>query len=284
VRILVGVDLDAGGHEWLIDRAAVWAGRLRGTIDLVYFRGSDAERPDQRSRLEALAGRLPAERRGAVRLEPGTPDEGLVRLTGDYDLLAMGGREPPALERLMKGHLATRVFRLAKCAVLVPRGDRPIAEPPKLLVGVDVDGPDPISVLKLAGEWAAALHGKVMALFAEATQLPHLPDRDYREAAEREWLAMRAPKIARLKALLETHVGQAQQGEVIVRRGEPDEVLVELSQQHDLVIVGNRSRPGLAGFVFGPVGGQVVRRAYCDVLVVPTAGLVAATPNPLTRE
>jgi nucleotide-binding universal stress UspA family protein len=280
VRILVGVDLDATGHEWLVDRTAVWAARLRATIDLVYFHATSvAERPEHRERLTTLAARLPGLHRGAVRIEAGAPDEGLVRLTGEYDLIAMGGREPPALERLMKGHLATRVFRHAKCAVLVPRGDRPPAEPPKLLVGVDVDGPDPVSVLKLAGSWAGARRGHVKAVFAAPGHLPHLPDRDYREAAEREWLALRAPKIERLEHMLEQHVPKEQVGQVVVRRGEPDEVLVELSKTHDLVIVGNRSRPGFAGFVFGPVGGQVVRRAHCDVLVVPTAGLAGEGPT-----
>ena len=130
MRILVGVDLDATGHEWLVDRTAVWAARLHATIDLVYFHPpSVPERPEHRARLAALASRLPAENRGAVRLEEGAPDEGLVRLTAEYDLIAMGGREPPALERLMKGHLATRVFRHAQCAVLVPRGDRPPPHP-----------------------------------------------------------------------------------------------------------------------------------------------------------
>ncbi len=271
MRILVGVDLQASGHEWLIDRAAAWAERLGGKVDLAYVLGDHAETPDHHARLVAFGKRLPESHRGQVRIERGEPAEGLVRLSGEYDLVFMGSREPPALERLLKGHMATRVLRQAKCAVLVPCADRPVRDPPRLLVGVDVDGPDPGTVLRLAAQWADRLGGRVFALFAESGHLPHMPDRDHREAAEREWLAMRAPKAAKLKAMVEQYVPAEERGETLVRRGEPDEVLVELSNDHDLVIVGNRTRTGIAGLVFGPVGGQVVRRAHCDVLVVPSA-------------
>jgi nucleotide-binding universal stress UspA family protein len=276
VRILVGVDLQATGHEWLLDRAAAWARRLGGRVDLAYVLGDHVESPDHRAKLLAFADRLPADRRGMVRVEPGEPAEGLVRLSGEYDLIVMGGREPPALERLLKGHLATRVLRQARCAVLVPRAEREVREPPRLLVGVDVDGPDPAAVLRLTAQWADRLKGRVFALFAEPGHLPFMPDRDHREAAEREWLALRAPKAARLRSLVEQYVPEKERGDVLVRRGEPDEVLVQLSKEHDLLIVGNRTRTGIAGFVFGPVGGQVVRRADCDVLVVPSASV--ATP------
>lgn len=277
MRILVGVDLEAGGHEWLLDRAAAWAKRLGGRVDLAYVLGDHAEAPDHRTRLLAVSLRLPEAHRGEVRVEKGEPAEGLVRLSGEYQLLFMGSREPPALERLLKGHMATRVLRQSRCAVLVPRSDRPLSDPPRLLVGVDVDGPDPATVLRLTAQWADRLQGLVVAVFAEPGHLPHMPDRDYREAADREWHAMRAPKRARLEALVRQHVPEKERGEVLVRRGEPDEVLVELSKDHDLMIVGNRTRTGIAGFVFGPVGGQVVRRAHCDVLVVPSAS-EAATP------
>jgi nucleotide-binding universal stress UspA family protein len=277
VRILVGVDLSVGGHEWLIDRAAAWAARLAATVDLVYVLGDHAETADHRARLLAFSERLPPAHRGVVRVEQGQPADELVRMSEEYQLLVMGSRELPALERLLKGHLATRVLRQSRCAVLVPRADHePVGDSPKLLVGVDVDGPDPGTVLRLTAEWADRLGGRVVALFAEPGHLPHMPDRDYREAAEREWHALRAPKRQRLTELFEQYVPEEERGEVLVRRGEPDEVLVELSKEHDLVIVGNRTRTGIAGFVFGPVGGQVVRRAHCDVLVVPSASV--ATP------
>jgi nucleotide-binding universal stress UspA family protein len=53
-------------------------------------------------------------------------------------------------------------------------------------------------------------------------------------------------------------------------RGEPDDAMVQASQQADLVIVGNREREGLARLL-GTVAQRVSRNASSDVLSLPTA-------------
>lgn len=271
MRVLVGVDLRALGHEWLIDRSGDYAARLGAAVDLVYFLGEGSEAPEHRRRLEELLARLPAERRGRARIETTEAAEGFVALSTEYDLMIVGSREPPALERLLKGPMATRVLRHARCAVAVPRGERAPGEAPRILVGVDVGGVDPAGVLRLADLWAERLGGTIHAVFAEAGHLPKIGDKAVRDAAERQWLALREPKVEALRALLATHVHPNRTGEVLVRRGEPEDVLVTLSTDYDLVLVGNRERGGLAGLVLGAVAGQVVRRAACDVISLPTA-------------
>ena len=56
--------------------------------------------------------------------------------------------------------------------------------------------------------------------------------------------------------------------ETLQARGNPAEVLVDASEDADLVIVGSSSLTPFQRFVLGSVSSQVVRNAACDVLVV----------------
>src|SRR5688572_29950586 len=107
MKVLVGIDLRATGHDWLVGRSGAYAARLRATTDLVYFLGEGSEAPEHRKALEQLLQLLPPEVRGRARVESDPPAEGLVKLSPEYDVLVVGSREPPALERLLHGPMAT---------------------------------------------------------------------------------------------------------------------------------------------------------------------------------
>ncbi len=274
LRALVGIDLRIDGHEWLLERAGRYAARLGATIDLVYLLGSTDDTEASRERLTAMLGTLPEAVRGIARVEAApSPEEGLVQLTADYDVTVVGNREPRALERLLKGPMASRVLRQARCPVLVPRGDEPPERGAKLLVGVDLLGIAPGAVLEMAGRWAMRMGGRVAALYAVAGRLPHITDKAVREAAEREWHQRHAPSLASLQLLMDRHLPAEARGEALLRRGEAEDVLVALSNNADLVLVGNRDREGLARLLLGAVAQQVVRRAACDVISLPTASM-----------
>jgi nucleotide-binding universal stress UspA family protein len=258
MNALVGIDLRASGHEWLLERAGLYAGRIGARVDLVYFLGEGSEAPGHRKALEALLSLLPPECRGVARVEQEAPAEGLVRLSGEYAMLVVGSREPPALERLLHGPMATRVLRQAKCPVLVPRGEHAPRPMPKILLGVDVEGPEPTAVLRWANLWAARLQGTVHAMYAAA-------------AHRGEFSSLKEDKQRKLQALLDQYIAAPNRGTVQIKRGEPDEALIELSREYDLVLVGNREREGLARIMLGTVAAQVVRRSSCDVLSLPTA-------------
>jgi nucleotide-binding universal stress UspA family protein len=272
MRALVGIDLRIADHDWLLERAGAYAQRLGATVDLVYLQveGADVEVPMRR--LEGLLASLPEGVRGRARVEAASsPEEGLVQLTAEYDLMVVGNREPRALERLLKGPMASRVLRQARCPVLVPRGDDPPAEGARVLVGIDLRGIAPGRVLEMAGTWARHLGGRLDALYAVAGRLPHIPDKSVREAAEREWDKRQEPLKRELEELMIDYLPEEVRGEALLARGEAEDVLVSRSSEADVVLVGNREREGLARLLLGAVAQQVVRRADCDVISLPTA-------------
>ncbi len=271
--VLVGVDLPAGGHEWLVRRAGDYARRMATKVDVVYFvttsQGADVHLPALRSYLEALEEPIRGEPRVVVHPSPA---EGLVELSADYDLLVLGSREPPALERLIKGAMAGKVLRRSHSAVLVPHAQW--GYPPeqlRLIVGVDVNGHDPDRVLRMGAAWAGRVGGKLDGLYVESGHLPHIQDRALRDAAERQWAARRQPSLDRLEALMHATIPDGQRGRALLRRGEPEDVLVNLSANYDIVLVGNRDREGWDRLVLGAVAPQVARRSGCDVISLPTA-------------
>lgn len=261
MRALVGIDLRATGHEWLVDRAGLYADRLGATLDMVYFHAGTAdpaEVAELRARLEELLARVPETRRGAARVEPDNAPEGFVHLSTEYEVLVIGSREPSALERLLHGPMASRVLRHAKCSVLVPRGERAAGPAPRLLVGVDVEGPTPYHVLEWADRWATWLGGSVHVAYAVA-------------AHRGDWVNVRETYRQKLEDMLAAHISAAHRGAATVRRQEPEEMLIQMSHEYDLVLVGNRDREGLARLVLGAVANGIVRRASCDVVSLPTA-------------
>jgi nucleotide-binding universal stress UspA family protein len=86
-----------------------------------------------------------------------------------------------------------------------------------------------------------------------------LPDRTVIEEMARQHLA------STLEALGDTSpvVVHAE-----LREGQPAAVLVELSGEADVVVVGSRGRGGFAALLLGSVSAHIVRHAVCSVVVV----------------
>lgn len=55
---------------------------------------------------------------------------------------------------------------------------------------------------------------------------------------------------------------------ITLLRGDPKSVLVEASQDADLLVVGRRGRSSIAGLLIGSVSSTCIARAKCPVLIV----------------
>ncbi|MEO0606160.1 MAG: hypothetical protein AAF211_32320, partial [Myxococcota bacterium] len=66
--VLVGVDLPAGGHEWLVRRAGDYARRMGTTVDVVYFVTSGEDAPTHLPALHTYLEEVDESARGKPRV------------------------------------------------------------------------------------------------------------------------------------------------------------------------------------------------------------------------
>jgi len=129
----------------------------------------------------------------------------------------------------------------------------------RIVVGVD-SSPAGMAALQWAVDLARATHGEVTAIHAW-----HIPSvyiysdllvaRDNAERALSD-----AVKLAEAQDVAIT-------GRFVT--GGAAHVLVEASQEADVLVVGSRGLGGFAGLLLGSVSSQVVHHALCSVVVVP---------------
>jgi nucleotide-binding universal stress UspA family protein len=276
MRILVAIDLAVSGHDWLIGRANDWAGHLKAMLDIVYVRRADvslAEIDNYHAQLQMLLDKVEHDRRGIPRCVVGTADDILVQLSSEYEVLVVGPREPGALERMLRGTMAVRILLRAHCPILIPRAEKwSDSGTPKILVAVDIHGPNQDKVVEYAARWTQTLGGRLDAVYAVAESIPHIKDDKIRARAEQEWLAGHQGEVDAVEAIL-AGVSDEIRGDALLRRGQPEAALVAMSDRYDMVVLGNRERDGLTGFILGAVAQHVVRNSKCDVLTLPTADL-----------
>jgi nucleotide-binding universal stress UspA family protein len=110
-----------------------------------------------------------------------------------------------------------------------------VVEPPSLLLGREMSGPDP----EFETVWKA-LREQAKALVAKATE------------------ALRKPGLDVTPALEE---------------GDPKSRIIDLANEWhaDLIVVGSHGRKGLNRFLLGSVSEAVARHAHCSVEIVRTS-------------
>jgi nucleotide-binding universal stress UspA family protein len=185
-------------------------------------------------------------------------------------VMIVGPREPGAIQRWLLGPMAVRVMQRSSCPILVPRGDHPPTETPRLLLGLDAHDAGIKHMVEFGRVWSERLNGKVDAVYALTVALPPIQNKTFRESAERDYLNSQEPERQLLVKALEA-VPDAHRGNAMLGLGEPENLLVHLSANYDMVMVGNRGRTGITRILLGNVANHVVRTAHCDVLVLPTA-------------
>jgi nucleotide-binding universal stress UspA family protein len=139
----------------------------------------------------------------------------------------------------------------------------------RIVVGVD-GSPHSRDALRWARDEAAVHGGSVTAVIAwspapmamGAGLPPRIPDTSP-EASAREVL----------ESTVSTVYGPGGETaiELRVEAGSPAKVLIDLSGDADLVVVGGRGRGGFSGLRLGSVSQQVTQHAHCPVVVLPSS-------------
>ena len=241
-RIVVGVDGSAGSRaavRWAATEAALRGAELR--VVTAYHRAAEG------AGTSALLHDAVAHARQAA---PGVRVSGLapagyavpvlLHAAEVAGMLVVGSRADGGLPGAPHGSVGNQVATHARCCVVVVRGRSGAAEDGPVVVGVG-DGATDGPIIGRAFE-AAALRGA-------AVRAVNTCDTDVDSALE--------PWRGKFPEVPADH-------EVVP--GDPGKVLVDRSRQARLVVVGPR-RHGFEGVMLGAIGGRLLQRADCPVLI-----------------
>jgi nucleotide-binding universal stress UspA family protein len=210
---------------------------------------------------------------GRLRLLMGSPPREILEISRQVEagLIVIGAVEGGALHRILLGSTADEVIRKAPCPVLLARA---AAAFPPLRVEIPLDlSPCSGNALRQGMELLAGLGvtPEVEVLFVlnpiEVAGSIHFTSDQIERLADEElarFLVENGPSPVPLRTRITT--------------GYPrDTILSALEERRvDLAILGTHGRGGFERVMLGSVAGEVVRRAPCNVLVVPPAPEPAA--------
>lgn len=154
-----------------------------------------------------------------------------------------------------------------------------VATVSRVLVGVDFDQAS-ASAVKMAGVFASVWDARVTILHSAAYEAPAYFTADQIEllAADRE--QSRAGLADQLRAFAGEHLVHAV--DVMVDDGRPEDAIVRMAAEFDLVVVGTHRRQGARRWWLGSVAEAVVRRSTRPVLVVPADAQIPDTHRPIS--
>lgn len=136
----------------------------------------------------------------------------------------------------------------------------------RVLVAVDFSSASARAV-QFAGDLAERAGAALVAVHAEAIEVPPYFTRDQIDTLQAQLKAARQRAVDEIRRLIAAHT--AARAEVVVTDGPPVDAILGAAAGVDLVVVGTHGRRGPARWWLGSVAERVVREATMPVLVVP---------------
>lgn len=186
------------------------------------------------------------------------PREALIEASSDADLMVLGSRGRGQLRSLLLGSTSVAVVRHARCTVVVHRPTTTSPSRRGVAVGADASE-DSLAVLEFAFR-EADLHGVPLTVVHSVGYDEPLPGHTTIEDQERGLAESMAGKREKYPAV-EAHT--------ILSQRMPEQCLLDLADQVDLLVVGVHHQSRAAQFMFGSVSVWLVEHATCPVAVVP---------------
>ncbi|HQR79216.1 MAG TPA: universal stress protein [Actinomycetota bacterium] len=191
----------------------------------------------------------------------------LVDRGRDAELLVVGSHGRHAVADMLLGGVSRQVATHARCPVMVVRSGVPVNR--RIAVGIDGSEQSGRALdfafeqasrrgasLRVIHSWDVPVIGFDIdsGTYPEGGIIDDVRDAETRLSAQLvAGYAERYPDVA---------------VEVRVIRGQPSRVLVEESQDCDLLVLGSRGRGGFASLLLGSVSHRVLHRAHCDLTIV----------------
>lgn len=280
--LVVGVDgseASLRAVDWAADEAVLRGVPLRLVYASLWERyegvspAGDVGRPSEQVMAEdivAAAARRAAWRRAGVKVStdvlPEEPEYALVRESRDASALVLGTRGRGGVVEMLLGSVSLAVAAHADCPVVVLRGSQDQHGGPqthgRIVVGVGEGPAGPAAVRFAAAE--AELRGVPLEAVCAWRHPAHLAGGDSARLQEQ-----------RAADTLEAAVSEAagQHPGVDLRRrtaeGHARRVLLDVSRDAGLLVVGAQRTQGSFGLQLGRVTHGVLHHAACPVAVVP---------------
>jgi nucleotide-binding universal stress UspA family protein len=194
-----------------------------------------------------------------------SPADGLRQIADQENaqLIVIGPSEPSGLGRLRPRSVGEKLLSEGRLPVAIaPHGYATAAHSLSLIASAFDGSPESRRALNWAAHLTTSVAGR-LRVFSVHAPIPvtglgfaaQSVDLDLRQDLKRE----QAAAIATL----------GQPVEARVRDGSPAGVLVEVSQEADLLVMGSRGHGPLPAALLGSVAHYVVRRAACPVVIHP---------------
>ncbi len=281
-RLLIGTDFSAGARA-AISRVGKLPLEARAEVVLAYvipaggdlFVDRGAELSVQKlleEETRILRRLLPATTKVRNELVRGRPFDALFELGSRLqpELIVMGRHGERAFRDDLLGSTAERVLQLANRPVLVVSRTAK-SQYKRALAAVDLE-PGSLEILA-AGLRISGVKPKQVSL-VHAFQGSLAPGQ--KKPGRKEATRLRETRLDAIENGLRMELtpfpALATEAQIVIREGDPREVLAEQVQEQkaDLLVVGTHGRTGYARAMLGSVAQSLVRRTPCDVLVVPT--------------
>jgi nucleotide-binding universal stress UspA family protein len=196
-------------------------------------------------------------------LRTGPPIGTLADEARRAQLLVVGDRGLNRVQGLLVGSVGVAMATRAACPVVVVRGRELVDSTGPIVVGIDGS---PVSQAAIAFAFQAAADRSAPLIAVQTwwdtalDQSPAVLFRDEEQAYAQEQLAQRLAGWGEKYP----HVGVTR----VVARDHAVHLLLERSQDAQLVVVGSRGHGELAGLVLGSVSNALVHKAGCPVAIV----------------